>query len=120
MAKLTISLEDKELDEIKRRAAAEYKTVNDYIVDTIFSSKSVGTEHLLLKEVISKALSITPGEEFSLPGLYDLGAWEKINTTRKKIVGRNFRKLVKEQESGLSKEIRYLGKKSNIATYLRL
>ena len=52
MAKLTISLEDKELDEIKRRAAAEYKTVNDYVVDTIFSSKSVGTEHLLLKEVI--------------------------------------------------------------------
>ena len=120
MAKLTISLEDKELDEIKRRAASEYKTVNDYVVDRIFSSNSVGTGQLLLKEVISKALSITPGVEFSLPGLYDLGAWERINITLRKIVGRNFRKLVREQESGLSKEIRYLGKKSNIATYLRL
>lgn len=120
MVKLTISLEDKELDEIKRRAAAEYKTINEYVLETIFSSKTVGSEHLLLKEVIARALSQPPGTEFSLPGLYDLDAWERIIITRRKIVGRNFRKLVKEEESGLSREFRYIGKKSNIATYIRL
>lgn len=74
---------------------------------------------LLLRDVIQIALKEEPGLEFSVPSLYSLNDWNSFEPTDRRVVSRKFNKLINNKENPLFNDFKYLGKKSNIATYKR-
>lgn len=120
MKTITLRASNEIYEEIQKKALKQNMTVSAFILSNISDNYANGRK-ITLDDVYEKISELSPGDTFTVPGLFEADTWNGTPTGIRLSLGRSFKKAFLGNSTDLKNTVKYLGKNSaNLAIYQKI